>query len=230
MNRISRVLVGAALLAGMVLLWTGSVIHYGPANGTEPAALIAEVQAHHGALVARAATDIASMACFLLGAIGLVAIVRGRGRRFAVATAVVMALGVPSHVLGASYLLFLTRVASADIATADQAEVVGEFAALQNLYFVGLVPFLLGLVLIPVTLWRARAVSWIPLALLVLDLVVIGRFTGSTTPSVPLWWIDPVVAIVVFGWLAIGVARYRPAETTPVPSPAPVIKAELVDA
>jgi hypothetical protein len=69
---------------------------------------------------------------------------------------------------------------------------------------------MLGMLLIPAALWRARIVSWIPLALIAADLIVVGRFTDSTTPASPLWWVDPAITIVAYGWLALGLAHYVP--------------------
>ena len=150
--RLYRTLTGSALLAGMVLLWTGGVIHYGQGDLNDPATLLADVRAYPGATLAKAATDIASMACFLLAAIGLAATVRGRGRTFTVAVALLLGLAVPSHVLGASYLLTLTKVTNANLAAADETRLVSELATLQNVYFLSLVPFLLGMLLLPAAL------------------------------------------------------------------------------
>ncbi len=216
-----RVLVGAATLAAMILLWTGSAIHYGQGDSSDPVALIADVRDHGPAIAAKALTDIASMLCFVLAAIGLAATVRGRGRTFTLTVAVLTALGVPSHVLGASFMLTLIKVDAAELPDAEQTRVVSELVGLQNLYFIGLVPFLLAMLLLPAALWRARIVSWIPLSLLAVDLVIIGRFTDSTTPSSPIWWIDPIVTVVAYGWLAVGIMRYRPVDhEAPIATPA----------
>ena len=205
-----RALVGMALFAGMVLLWAGSVIHYGAGDPNDPAALIADVRAYPGATVAKAVTDVASTLAFLLGAIGLVAIVRGRGRIFTIGVAVLLGLGVPAHVLGASFFLTAAKISQAGLPAPQEIRVVTELAGLQDAYFAALVPFLLAVLLIPAALWRARIVSWIPLALIAADLIVVGRFTSSVTPSSPLWWADPIITIVAYGWLALGVARYVP--------------------
>jgi hypothetical protein len=218
-----RVLVGVALLAGMVLLWTGSVIHYGNGDPNDPAALLADAHAYPGAAVAKAVTDVASTLAFLLGVIGLVAIVRGRGRAVTIGVAMLLALGVPAHVFGASFFLTVAKISQADLPAPVELRVVTELAGLQNLYFAALVPFLLAMLLIPAALWRARIVSWIPLALIAADLIVVGRFTSSTTPSSPLWWVDPAITIVAYGWLAVGVARYVPSdERVPAPLIEPV--------
>lgn len=204
-------LTSVALLAGIVLLWAGSIVHYGGGDPSDPAALLADVRAYPDATLVKAAIDVGSMLCFLMAAIGLAAMVRGRGKTSTVGVAVLIGLGVPSHVLGASFFLTLTKVTAVGLAPQDELRVAAQLNDLQNLYFAGLVPFLLALLLLPAALWRARMVSWIPLALVALDLVVVGRFTGSTTPASPLWWIDPVITIGAYAWLAAGVLRYRPA-------------------
>jgi|tagenome__1003787_1003787.scaffolds.fasta_scaffold20939558_2 hypothetical protein len=216
-----QALVGAALLAGMVLLWTGGVIHYGQGDPNDAQALLADAHAYPGANLAKAATDVASMTCFLLGGIGLVSIVRGRGRGATITAVVLLALGVPSHVLGASFWLTLIKVTDAGLTAGEETRVATQLINLVNIYFLGLIPFLLALLLIPAALWRARIVSWIPLALIACDLIVINRFTDSTTPNSPLWWLDPLIAITAYGWLAYGIARYQPTDQSP-PVGAPV--------
>ena len=207
-----QALIGAALLAGMVLLWTGSVIHYGQGSPNDPQALLADAHAYPGANLTRAATDIASMTCFLLGGIGLAAIVRGRGRGATIPAVVLLALGVPSHVLGASFWLTVIKVTNAGLTAAEETRVARQLIDLANIYFLGLIPFLLALLLIPAALWRARVVSWIPLALVAGDLIVVNQFTGSFTPNSLLWWLDPLITVTAYGWLAYGITRYRPAD------------------
>jgi hypothetical protein len=192
----------------MVLLWAGSVIHYGTGDPSNPAALLADVHAYPAATVAKAATDVASTLAFLLGVIGLVAIVRGRGRTFTITVAVLLALGVPAHVLGASFFLTIAKITQAGLTAPQELRVVTELGGLQNIYFAALVPFMLAMLLIPAALWRARIVSWIPLALIGADLIVVGRFTDSTTPASPLWWGRPAITIVAYGWLVLGLAHY----------------------
>jgi Domain of unknown function (DUF4386) len=216
-----QALAGAALLAGMVLLWTGSVIHYGQGDPNDAQALLADAHAYPGANLAKAATDVASMTCFLLGGIGLAAIVRGRGRGATITAVVLLALGAPSHVLGASFWLTLIKVTNAGLTTGEETRVATQLINLVNIYFLGLIPFLLALLLIPAALLRARIVSWIPLALIACDLIIISRFTDSTTPSSPLWWLDPLITITAYGWLAYGIARYQPTDQSP-PVGAPV--------
>ena len=222
-----RVLVGVALLGGMSLLWAGSVVHYGQGDSDDPVALLADVHAYTGAGAVKAATDVGSMVCFLLAAVGLAATVRGRGRAFTVGVAVLVALGAPSHILGASFGLSLTKLTAAGLPHEQELRVADELLTLQNIYFIGLIPFLLALVLIPAALWRARIVSWGPFALILFDLVVVGRFTDSTTPASLAWWIDPVITLGAYAWLATGLVRYRttgpvvtagPAVTVPAPS------------
>lgn len=210
-SRLYQSLVGAALLAGMVLLWTGGAVHYGQGDPSDPHALLADAHAYAGANLVKAAVDIASMMCFLLAGIGLAAIVRGRGRAFTISSVVLLALGVPSHVLGASFWLTLTKVTSAGLTPGEEIPVAEQLIKLLNLYMIGLIPFLLALLLLPAALWRARMVTWIPFALLAGDLVVVNQFTDSTTPDSILWWVDPVIAVTAYAWLAYGIARYRPA-------------------
>jgi Domain of unknown function (DUF4386) len=222
-----RALVGSALVGGMVLLWAGSVVHYGDGDPSDPVAVLADIHAHPGATIAKAVLDVASVLCFLMAAIGLAATVRGRGRASTVGTAVLIGLGVPSHILGASFFLTFTKLTQAALTRDQEIRVASRMIELQDAYFIGLVPFLLALVLIPAALWRARIVSWVPFALVAVDLVVVGQFTGSTTPSSPLWWIDPVLTIAAYVWLAIGLLRYRPGEravatAAPAPAAAPV--------
>jgi hypothetical protein len=209
--RLYQALVGAALLAGMVLLWTGGVIHYGHGSPNDPQALLADAHAYTGANLAKAAIDIASMTCFLLAGIGLAAIVRGRGRAFTIGVVVLLALGVPSHVLGASFQLTVTKLTSSGLTPDDEVRVAEQLIKLLNVYAIGLVPFLLALLLLPAALWRARMVTWIPLALIAGDLIIVNQFTDSTTPDSLLWWLDPIIAVTAYGWLACGIARYRPA-------------------
>ena len=59
-------------------------------------------------------------------------------------------------------------------------------------------------------------VSWIPFALIAADLTVVGQFTGDVTPASLLWWIDPVISIAAYTWLAAGIIRFHPtSESTP---------------
>lgn len=212
----SRIIVGTLLLSGMVLLWAGSVVHYGNGDASDPAALLADVHAYPTANVVKAVSGVASMTCFLIAGVGLTAIVRGRGRASTVGVTILLALGAASHLLGASVIMFLAKVTSAGMAPSDELTVATQLVELQNIYFFGLIPFLLAVLLLPAALWRARMVSWIPFALIVADLTVIGQFTGDLTPASLVWWIDPVISIAAYTWLAVGIIRYHPAsESTP---------------
>ena len=116
----SRVVVGTVLLSGMVLLWAGSVVHYGDGDASDPAALLADVHAYPTANVVKAVLGVASMTCFLVAGVGLTAMVRGRGRASIVGVTILLALGAASHVLGASVIMFLAKVISAGMAPADE--------------------------------------------------------------------------------------------------------------
>jgi len=216
----SRVLVGTVLVLGMVLLWAGSVVHYGDGNASDPAAMLADVHAYPTANLVKAVIGVASMLCFLVAGVGLSAMVQGRGRPATVGVTILLALGAVSHLLGASVIMFLVRVTAVGMAPSDELTVTTQLVELQGIYFFGLIPFLLALLLLPAALWRARMVSWIPFALIAADVTVIGQFTGDVTPASVLWWIDPVISIAAYTWLAAGIIRYYPtSESTPASAP-----------
>lgn len=87
-------------------------------------------------------------------------------------------LGVPSRVLGA-------KVAAAGLAPADELRAVTSLNELQGIYLVGLVPFLLGTLLVPAAC--------------------------STPPASRPWWIDSAITVGAYAWLAAGALRHRPA-------------------
>jgi hypothetical protein len=209
-DRPLRVTVAATLVAGMAALWAGSIYHYGDA-GSSAAATVADAQAHPEAQIVNAVSYLLETSLFIIAAIGLAAIVRGRGRTFLMVALGVLAVGLPSHALGAGFHLQLHGLATSSIPTATQVQVVHQLESAQGVYFLLVLPFLLGLVLMTAALWRARVVSWQPFALLLGDLVVGTVLNGNHTPSDWMWWIDPIVTTAAFVWLGIGVLRYRAA-------------------
>jgi hypothetical protein len=226
---LARIPAAASLVAGMALIWVSPIVHWAP---TEPAsAILADAQVHRAAYVVGAATDIASMICFGIAGVGIAAIVSGRGRTFALIAAAVMVLGLPSHVFGGVSKLVVVGLTESGVSPDVQAQILDELMALQSVYFALIVPFLLAMLLLPAALWRARAVTWVPLAMMLMDLFVVSQFTSSTTPSDWLWWIDPLVTVTAYGMLAVGLLRYRrvaheaPPPLTVAPAAEPVVAA-----
>jgi hypothetical protein len=216
-DRTLRAVVAAALPLGMAALWAGSIYHYGDASST-PAATVADAQAHPAAQLVNAASYFAETILFTIAAVGLVALIRGRGRTFLLAACGVLAVGLPSHVVGGTFDLTLHALATSSLPTATQVQVVDAVQGVTGIYFALIIPFLLGLVLLTAALWRARVVGWQPFALLLGDLVFGSFFTTGTSPSYWLWWVDPIVTIAAFAWIGIAVLRGRD-EEAPVPEP-----------
>jgi hypothetical protein len=206
-NRGPRVLAAVGLVGGMAALWAGSIYHY--ADTSTAAAWVADTAAHPDAAVVNAATYLAETVFFLLAAIGLAALVRGRGRTFLLAALGVLAVGLPSHAIGATADLVVRAVATSGVPAAHQVAVVQSVQNVQGLYFALVLPFLIGLVLTTAALWRARVVSWQPFALLLGDLVL-SQVIHPAGPSAWTWWISPIITIASFAWLAVGVLRYSP--------------------
>jgi hypothetical protein len=214
-QRTLRLVTGTALTLGMAALWAGSIYHYGSADAS-PADMVADAQAHPGALLVNAVSSLVETVLFTIAAIGVAAIVRGRGRTFVLVACSVLAVGLPSHVMGATLNLTMHQLATSSVPTEVQVSVLDSVNGLGAVYFALIVPFLLGLILLTAALWRARVVGWQPFAILVADIVVGMTVNGSHTPSDWMWWIDPIVTIAVFAWLAVGLARYRADEPVPV--------------
>jgi hypothetical protein len=211
-DRAPRILAAVGLAGGMIALWAGAVYHNGDVSTS--AAMLADAAAHPTAPLVQAGTFIAETVFFTLAAIGLAGVVRGRGRAFLLSALAVLAVGLPSHAIGATAGLAVRATALSGIPHQQQVAVVDSLANVQGFYF-GLVPvFLLGLVLTTASLWRARVVGWQPFALLLGDLVVGQVLFGDSAQSSWQWWVSPVVTVSAFVWLAIGILRYRPA---PVP-------------
>jgi hypothetical protein len=190
----------------MAALWAGSIYHY--ADTSSAAAWVADTVAHPDAAVVNAATYLAEAVFVLVAAIGLAGVVRGRGRTFLLAALGVLAVGLPSHAIGATADLVVRAVVTSGVPVAHQVAVVQSVQDVQGLYFALVMPFLLGLVLTTAALWRARVVGWQPFALLLGDLVL-GQVVQTAGPSEWAWWISPIITIASFAWLAVGVLRYR---------------------
>ena len=216
-DRPLRAIVAAALPLGMVALWAGSIYHYGDASATA-SATVADAQAHPGALLVNAVSTFAETILFTVAMVGLVALIRERGRTFLLAACGVLAIGLPSHVVGATLDLTMHGLATSSIPTATQVEVVKAVEGVGGVYFALILPFLLGLVLLTAALWRARVVSWQPFALFLGDIVFGTFFTTGTSPSYWLWWVDPIVTIAAFAWIGVAVLRGgREVATTSAP-------------
>ena len=216
-HRPLRFIVAAALPLGMAALWAGSVYHYGDASASA-SAVIADAQAHPSAHLVNAVGCLAETILFTIAIIGLVALVRERGRTFLLAACGVLAVGLPSHAMGATWDLLLHQLATSSLPTATQVDVVKAVEGVSGVYFALIVPFLLGLILLTAALWRARVVSWQPFALLLGDIVFGMFFTTGTTPSYWLWWVDPIVTIAAFAWIGVALVRGRD-EVASAPEP-----------
>lgn len=210
-DRALRVIVAASLTAGIVALWAGSMYHYGD-SGASAASMVADAQAHPSAQLVNAVSYLLETIAFTIAAVGLAAIIRGRGRTFLLAACGILAVGLPSHVMGATMHLTMHGLATSTVPTHLQVTVVDQLQGLGAVYFGLILPFLLGLVLLTAALWRARVVGWQPFALLLGDIVFGMTVNGSHTPSDWMWWIDPILTITAFAWMGVGVVRYR--ETT----------------
>ncbi|HET6939913.1 MAG TPA: hypothetical protein VFI19_14965 [Nocardioides sp.] len=217
-HRTLRLVTGAALTLGMAALWAGSIYHYGSADASA-ADMVADAQANPGAQLVNAVSYLLETMLFTIAAIGVAAIVRGRGRTFVLVACGVLAVGLPSHAMGATMHLTMRELATSSLPTDVQVSVVDSVNGLGAVYFALILPFLLGLVLLTAALWRARVVGWQPFAILVADIVVGMTVNGSHTPSDWMWWIDPIVTIAAFAWLAVGLGRYRADEPEPVDAP-----------
>jgi len=218
-DRSLRAVVATALPLGRAALWAGSIYRYGDATSTR-AATIADARAHPAAQIVNAASVFAETVLFTIAAIGLVALVRGRGRTFLLWACGVLAVGLPSHVVGGTFDLMLHQLATSSLPTATQVQVVDAMQPVGGVYFALIIPFLLGLILLTAALWRARVVSWQPFALLLGDIVFGTFFTTGTSPSYWLWWVDPIVTIAAFAWIGIAVLRPR----ADVPQEQPVLE------
>jgi hypothetical protein len=221
-----RVTVATALTAGMAALWAGSMYHYGSA-GDSAATMIADAQAFPEAQVVNAVSYLLETILFNIAAIGLAAIVRGRGRTFLLVACGVLAVGLPSHVMGATFHLTLHGLATSSVPTPLQVDVLETVQGVGSLYFLLVMPFLLGLVLLTAALWRAGVVSWVPFAVLGADTVLGMTVNGSHTPADWMWWVDPVVTIAAFAWIGLGVIRYRAADERAVEAATEAHPAEL---
>jgi hypothetical protein len=204
------------------MLWAASIVHWGDSSAST-AEIVADAHAHSSAMVVAGALNLGSMVAFLVMTVGLVGMIRGRGRTFTIVAATLFAAGCPSHVLGGLWELIGSRLAQAGLSPEDEIKAVESLHHLAGVYFAWIVPFLLGLVLLLGAMWRARVVSWGPLALLLADIVVVGQFTSSSTPSHPLWYVDVVITVVAFAWLGVGIVRYRP-EQVPAAADVPIIE------
>lgn len=228
-DRVARLTVAVSGVAGMGMLWAASIVHWGDSNATA-AEMVADAHAHSSAMLVAGALNLGSMVAFLVMTVGIVAMVRGRGRTFTIVAATIFAAGCPSHVLGGIWELIGSRLAHAGMSPEDEVKAVQSLHELAGLYFAWIVPFLIGLVLLLAAMWRARVVNWGPLALLLIDLFVISWFTTGTSPSQPIWYVDVVITVAAFVWLAVGIVRYRPvlaparpAEAVAVAEPAAVL-------
>ena len=168
-DRTLRVVVATALTAGMAALWAGSMYHYGDASASA-STTIADAQAYPAAQIVNAVSYLMETVLFTVAAIGLAALVRGRGRTFLLVACGVLAVGLPSHVMGATFHLTLHGLATSSLPTPVQVDVLESVQGLGSIYFLLVVPFLLGLILLTAALWRARVVGWQPFAVLVADI------------------------------------------------------------
>lgn len=163
------------------------------------------------------------MAIFMgFALLGLVAVVRGRGRVAVIAAAVVTSAGLPAHAVGAAFNLVAVQLLYSGLSVADQVRAITPiYNNVGPVYFIGLVPYLVGLFLVPAAMWRARMVSWAPLALLVVGFAY-QTFIGDPSSNSVLRGLEPVIPIAAYAWLGLGYLRYRPASASTKAESAPL--------
>lgn len=106
---------------------------------------------------------VATVALAVLLAVGVAAlalVVHGQGRRLVVAAAVVTVAGAPGFVLDAAVELTVLDLAQSDAPRDVVASVAGvlDGGSAETIAFVGILLVWAGLLLLPIGLWRARAV------------------------------------------------------------------------
>lgn len=116
-------------------------------------------QAASSVLVAGVATVVLAV-LLAVGVAALALVVHGQGRRLVVAAAVLTVAGAPGFVLDAAVELTVLDVARSDAPRDVVASVAGvlDGGSAETIAFVGILLVWGGLLLLPIGLWRARAV------------------------------------------------------------------------
>ncbi len=124
-----------------------------------------------------AAAFVAAQLPFVIGLIGAAALGRARSPRFAVATAVLVALGAAGHLVWGGISLTEIMMAGSPQTYAPLLTAI-EASPIMLVALSGMLGTISGLVLLGVTLLRSRAVAiWVPV---LLWLAVLVEFVGST--------------------------------------------------
>jgi len=161
--RTHRSITAAALACSAVLVGVGGLI--APPNDGQAEGLYDVASANPSRLTAEAVVLTISSILLVVGVIGAARVVRGRGRRIALAAALFGVMGALGHVAYATFSLVTIKIVDAapDRGTAIQTlDAVNNDAAIGLLVMPLIVAYGLSVILLPIAFYRRRLVSlWV---------------------------------------------------------------------
>jgi hypothetical protein len=160
----THVMVTAAALAGSaVLVGIGGLV--APSNDGQAAGLYDAASAAPSRLTAEAAILVISSILLVLGVIGAARVVRGRGRRLALAAALFGVMGALGHVAYATFSLITIAIVDAAPgreAAVDSLESINGDTTIGLLVMPLIVAYGLSVILLPIAFYRRRLVApWV---------------------------------------------------------------------
>ncbi len=162
-SRTPRMVTAAALAGSAVLVGIGGLI--APPNDGQAAGLYDAASSAPGRLTAEAAVLVISSILLVVGVMGAARVVRGRGRRLALAAALFGVMGALGHVAYATFSLTTIRIVEAapgrDAAIKTLDSINGD-AAIGLLVMPLIVAYGLSVILLPIAFYRRRLVPlWV---------------------------------------------------------------------
>lgn len=162
-SRTHRMATAAALAGSAVLVGIGGLI--APPNDGQATGLYDAASSAPGRLTAEAVLLVISSVLLVVGVIGAARVVRGRGRRLALAAALFGVMGALGHVAYATFSLITIRIV--DAAPGREAAIktldsINGDAAVGLLVMPLIVAYGLSVILLPIAFYRRRLVPlWV---------------------------------------------------------------------
>lgn len=158
-----RKVTAAALAGSAVLVGIGGLM--APPNDGQAAGLYDAASSAPGRLTAEAVVLVVSSILLVVGVIGAARVVRGRGRRLALAAALFGVMGALGHVAYATFSLITIKIVDASPdreAALETLDSINGDAAIGLLVMPLIVAYALSVILLPIAFYRRRLVPlWV---------------------------------------------------------------------
>lgn len=200
-SRTHAVTTAVALAGSAVLIGIGGLV--APPNDGQATGLYDAASSAPGRLTAEAVVITLSSILLVVGVVGAARVVRGRGRRLALAAALFGVMGALGHVAYATFSLITIKIADAapDRAAAiETLESINSDAAIGLLVMPLIVAYALSVILLPVAFYRRRLVPLWVVGLAGAAFVLEVVSPGDLLVTAVLKYALAAAAMAVIGW------------------------------